>query len=145
MTQDLHVNPERAAFDLFKSLPRDEPIWMLNLVRFRAMALYPPDHPDANSGRTGAEAYSAYGRTSQPIFARVGGEVVWRGAMQVVLTGPAQERWDTIFIARYPTAGAFLAMVTDAEYRIAVQHRTAAVETSRLIRTQSLPLTDGFA
>jgi hypothetical protein len=44
--------------------------------------------------------------------------------------------WDTIFIAHYPTARAFLAMVTDPGYREAVVHRQAAVETSRLICCQ---------
>jgi hypothetical protein len=36
-------------------------------------------------------------------------------------------------------------MVTDPEYQEAVVHRQAAVETSRLIRTQGLPLTGHFA
>lgn len=64
--------------------------------------------------------------------------------MQLMLTGPAQERWDTVFIARYPTAGAFLAMVTDPDYRVAVVHRQAAVATSRLIRCQALDAAGGF-
>jgi hypothetical protein len=38
------------------------------------------------------------------------------------------------FIAEYPGVGAFLAMVTDPEYRELVKHRRAAVEDSRLIR-----------
>lgn len=145
MATESFINPTREAFDAFKALPRDEPIWMLNLVRFRDLALYPADHPDAGLGRTGAEAYREYGRTSEPIFARLGGRVVWRGRMQAMLTGPAEERWDAVFIARYPTAGAFLAMVTDPDYRQAVIHRTAAVQTSRLVRCTELDATGGFA
>ncbi len=38
------------------------------------------------------------------------------------------------FIAEYPGGGAFLAMVTDPEYRELVKHRQATVEDSRLIR-----------
>jgi uncharacterized protein (DUF1330 family) len=123
---------------LFKSLPRDEPIWMLNQVKFNALARYPGGHTDVGLGRTGHEAYSEYGRTSQPIFTRVGGSVVWRGHMQAMLTGPDTESWDTIFIAHYPSASAFLAMVTDPDYKQAVVHRQAAVETSRLVRCQQL-------
>ncbi|MCA3696054.1 DUF1330 domain-containing protein [Aquidulcibacter sp.] len=145
MTEAAFVDPTRAAFDLFKSLPRDEPIWMLNLVRYRPLAIYPADHPDANLGRTGEEAYQEYGRTSDPIFSRLGGKVVWRGTMQVMLTGPESEAWDTIFIANYPSAGAFLAMVTDADYREAVKHRQAAVLTSRLVRCQQQDASGGFA
>ena len=145
MSDAFHVDPTRAAFDAFKALPRDEPIWMLNLVRFRDVADYPPGHALHGQGLSGAEAYKRYGEDSGPIFARVGGSVVWRGAMQLMLTGPADEAWDAIFVAHYPTAGAFLAMVTDADYREAVKHRQAAVLTSRLVRTQALDVGDGFA
>lgn len=39
-----------------------------------------------------------------------------------------------MFITRYPSAHAFMAMVKDPEYVRAVIHRQAAVLTSRLIR-----------
>lgn len=133
MTQT-HVDPERAAFEAFKALDRDHPIEMLNLLRFRERAQYEPGHPDADRGLTGAEAYASYSRTSSPIFRRVGGGIVWSGKPELVLIGPADERWDAAFIARYPSAAAFLEMVTDPDYREAVKHRQAAVETSRLVR-----------
>ena len=128
------IDPTRPQFDAFKALPRDTPIHMLNLIRLRPLADYPPDHPDHNRWLTGLEAYRAYGRTSAEIFARVGGKQIWAGKPETVVTGPADEHWDLAFIAEYPSAGAFLAMVTDPEYREHVKHRTAAVEDSRLIR-----------
>jgi uncharacterized protein (DUF1330 family) len=130
-----HVDPTRAQFEAFKALPRDEPAEMLNLVRFRDLAEYEAGHPLAGQGLTGAEAYANYGRDSAPVLERVGGAILWRGDFRTVLIGPEDERWDAVFVARYPTAGAFLAMVTDPEYREAVKHRQAAVLTSRLIRT----------
>lgn len=51
-----------------------------------------------------------------------------------MLIGPADERWDAVFIAQYPSAEAFVAMLRNPEYREAVKHRQAAVEDSRLIR-----------
>ena len=140
-----YIDPTRAAFDLFKGLPRDEPIWMLNLVQFHALADYPTGHAEAGRGLTGAQAYDLYGQTSGPIFDRVGGSIVWRGKMQLMLTGPVTEAWDTIFIAHYPSAGAFLAMVTDLDYKQAVIHRQAAVLTSRLVRCQQGEPGGGFA
>jgi uncharacterized protein (DUF1330 family) len=128
------IDPLRAQFDAFKALPRDQPIQMLNLIRLKPMADYPQGHPDHGKGKTGLDAYRAYGRTTAHIFARVGGRQVWVGRPEVVVTGPADERWDLAFIAEYPGAGAFLAMVTDPEYRELVKHRQAAVEDSRLIR-----------
>lgn len=132
---DQHIDPERLQFEAFKALPRDTPIHMLNLVRFRDKAAYPADHPLSAENLTGAQAYANYGKDSGPVFQRVGGAIVWRGAMEAMLIGPADERWDAIFVAHYPNSGAFLEMVTDPVYRRAVVHRQAAVETSRLIRT----------
>jgi len=136
----LYVDPEREQFDAFKALPRDETVAMLNLLRFREKAAY-EDGREA----TGAEAYAAYGRESAPVFRRVGGEILWRGRPDVMLIGPADKQWDLVFIARYPTAAAFLEMVTDPAYREAVKHRQAAVLDSRLIRTTELPLGGDFA
>lgn len=135
-----YIDPERDQFEAFKALSRDEPIMMLNLLRFRERAAY-EDGREA----TGAEAYEAYGRDSAPVFHRVGGEIIWRGRPQVMLIGPEDKRWDLIFIARYPTAGAFLEMVTDPQYQEAVKHRQAAVLDSRLIRTTEAGTGQGFA
>ncbi len=131
---DHHVDPDRAQFDAFKALPRDTVIHMLNLVRFREKADYPAGHALAAAGLSGAEAYANYGRDSGAVFRRVGGRIVWRGTMEAMVIGPANERWDAVFIAEYPGSGAFMEMVTDPVYRQAVVHRQAAVETSRLIR-----------
>ncbi|WP_206675125.1 DUF1330 domain-containing protein [Alteripontixanthobacter muriae] len=128
-----HIDPTREAFNAFKALPRDQPIHMLNLLLYRDEAHYPEGHHNVGKGWTGREAYAEYGRTSGPIFRRVGGSVVWRGAFQNMLTGPARE-WHDGFVAAYPNAGAFLEMVTDPEYQNAVVNRQAAVEDSRLIR-----------
>lgn len=131
---DAFIDPTRTQFEAFKALDRDAPVEMLNLVRFRDQAQYPDDHPLAGQGLTGAEAYAHYGRDSGPVFARVGGTIRWRGTMETMLIGPDGESWDEVFVAHYPTAGAFLAMVTDPEYQKAVVHRQAAVLTSRLVR-----------
>lgn len=136
MIDEAHIDPTRAQFDLFKGLDRDHPLEMLNLVRFREQAAYPDGHPLHETGLTGAEAYRNYGKDSGPVFRKVGGEIVWRGDFQSTLIGPEDEAWDTAFIARYPTAHAFLAMISDPDYQVAVVHRQAAVLTSRLIRTK---------
>ncbi|MGZ9107043.1 MAG: DUF1330 domain-containing protein, partial [Rhodoplanes sp.] len=87
-----HVDPTKQAFAEFRANARAGPIHMLNLVRLRAQACY----PDGRQA-TGAEAYAAYGRDSAPVFARLGGRIVWRGAFEQMLIGPAEERWDHCF------------------------------------------------
>jgi uncharacterized protein (DUF1330 family) len=134
MADDIFIDPTRESFDAFKALPRDTPIHMLNLLRFRDVAAYPQGHSHAGRGLSGAQAYAEYGRTSGPIFARVGGSVIWRGRMEAMVTGPQDKNWELAFIARYPDAAAFLAMIVDPDYKQAVVHRQAAALTSRLIR-----------
>jgi uncharacterized protein (DUF1330 family) len=138
------IDPTRPQFDAFKALPRDRPIQMLNLIRLRPLADYPPGHENHGKGLTGLEAYRAYGRDSAAVFARVGGRQIWAGRPEGVVTGPVGERWDLAFIAQYPGGAAFLAMVTDPGYREHVKHRTAAVEDSRLIRLAPVTPGEGF-
>ena len=125
------IDPTKETFAAFRAANRPGPIHMLNLVRLRARAAY-PDGREA----TGAEAYAAYGRESEPVFARLGGSIVWRGKFELMLIGPQTERWDLCFIAQYPGVEAFVAMIRDPVYREAVKHRQAAVEDSRLIRLE---------
>ncbi len=135
-----HLDPTRIQFDAFKDLPRDTPIMMLNLIRFKAQASY-------EDGRemSGRAAYEVYGEQTGPILSKLGGEIIWRGEPQSVVIGPQDEHWDVAFIARYPNSSAFLAMVTDADYKLAVKHRQAAVADSRLIRMGELANGSGFA
>lgn len=140
--KDSFTDPDRVQFEAFKNLDRNAPVEMLNLVRFRARASYPKGHK--LEGSTGAEAYAEYGRRTAPVLDRVGGYILWRGQFEATLIGPVNEVWDAMFIAQYPSAHAFLAMITDEEYRQAVKHRQAGVATSRLIRCASAELGDGF-
>jgi uncharacterized protein (DUF1330 family) len=138
------INPTRAQFDAFKALPRETPIQMLNLVRLKTKAEYPEDHANFGRGLSGLEAYRAYGADSAEVFARVGGRQIWAGRPEAVVTGPPEEAWDLAFIAEYPGAGAFLAMITDPGYREHVKHRTAGVADSRLIRLAPIEPGAGF-
>ena len=78
------------------------------------------------------------------MFTRLGGRIAWQGAFELMLIGPAEERWDHCFIAEYPSVRAFVSMLRDPQYRDAVVHRQAAVADSRLIRLAPLPAGDAF-
>ena len=144
MTITPYIDPSRANFQAFKDLPRDEPIHMLNLLLYRDTAEYPDGHVNADKGWSGRRAYQEYGTTSGPIFRRVGGEIIWRGAFQTMLTGPEDRPWHDGFVALYPTAGAFFEMITDPDYKLAVLNRTAALVDSRLIRFKPGEGGEGF-
>ncbi len=129
------IDPTSEQFGAMMKLPDDGPIQMLNLVRFKDKASYADGH-----AATGVEAYKTYGAESGPIFAGVGGKIVWSGDPKLVVIGPADEQWDLCFVAEYPNAAAFGAMVGDPAYQKAVRHRQAAVEDSRLIRLKPQPV-----
>ena len=142
--QTAHIDPDLDAWTIFKTLPWDEPLQMLNLIRLRPHADYPPDHPDHGKGLSGLEAYRAWGRTTAPLLKRVGGRQIWIGKPEVMLIGPGTEAWDLAFIVDYSSAKAFLAMNKDPEYRECVKHRTAAVADSRLLRLSHRIPGEGF-
>lgn len=110
------------------------PINMINLIRFRAKADYPSDHECARANLTGEEAYQRYGAATLGFLNKLGARVVWAGAPNLVVIGPADEQWDMAFIVEYPSVAAMISMISDPDYQKIAIHRTAAVEDSRLIR-----------
>jgi uncharacterized protein (DUF1330 family) len=124
-----YVQPSEEQLAALATIQREGPVHMLNLVRFRERAAY----PDGRS-LSGAAAYRAYSQAASPAFQRVGASQLWLAAHELTLIGPTDERWDAVFVAVYPSGQAFLAMLQDPSYREALQHRTAAVLDSRLLR-----------
>lgn len=143
---EVYIDPSPRNFQSFKDLPRDEPIQMLNLLRYRDLAKYPEGHEHHGNGWSGRRAYEEYGKTSGPIFRRVGGEIIWRGAFQCMVTGPEPDEklWHDGFVAQYPNAGTFFEMIKDPDYQLAVQNRTAALVDSRLMRFSPGEVGQGF-
>lgn len=129
-----HIDPSRENWEQFKSLPRDTPIQMLNLIKLRDLAEYPPGHSNHGKGLTGREAYAIYGKAFQALVADDGAAMVWQVPLECVVTGPPGE-WDEAFVMGYPNSATFMAMVKNPRYvSEALPHRTAAVADSRLIR-----------
>ena len=139
-----YIDPTKTGFQAFKELARDEPIEMLNLLLFRDKAEYADGHEHAGKGWSGRRAYEEYGKTSGPIFRRVGGSIVWRGTFQAMVTGPENREWHDGFVARYPNSAAFFEMIKDPAYQLAVANRTAALVDSRLIRFKPAETGKGF-
>lgn len=133
MARDRHLEVWPGHFAEFMARPLEHPIDMLNLLRFRDLADYPPGHANAGDGLSGAQAFRIYTRDSYPAFTRAGGALVWSGNLETMLIGPVSEHWHLAFIARYPSRQAFLESLAAPDYKLAVVHRQAALETSRLI------------
>ncbi len=115
----------------------DSPV-MLNLLRYRDTADYSAS-PDLDPGPaiTGREAYERYSEGVLPLLAAVGGGIEMWGACLGTVIGPDAEEWDDIVLVRYPSAAAFVSMVTSSDYQAIQGHRTAALADSRLVRTNA--------
>ena len=106
---------------------QDQPVAMLNLLRFHDQAQYAEAAHEAPC--TGAEAYKRYGEAVTPLLQKLGAEVLLSGVAE--LLGPTDE-WDRIVVVRYPTRSAFESLLQMPEYRTIAHHRTAAVRDARL-------------
>lgn len=136
------VNPTRADLARFADeTPDDAPIVMLNLLRFRDEADYGPDGP---RGVPGKKAYAEYSRGVMPLLFEVGGLPLWMGKARASLIAPEGERWDEVLLVHYPSRRAFLRMVSSRAYAEVMQHRTAALEDSRLVETRVARLPRAF-
>ncbi len=126
------LNPSREQLaDFAQTMPDDEPILMLNLLRYREQAAYPEG--SEHSPCSGRKAYARYSRTALAKVQGVGGGVQVMAQARVALIAPADEHWDEVLLVRYPSKQAFLSMLADGEYQAATVHRTAALADSRLI------------
>ena len=115
--------------------PDEGAIVMINLLRFRERAEYRAGSEAEPCG--GREAYQRYGMHVLPLLAGVGGRILWSGSAQMVVIGPDGEGWDEAVLVEYPTRAAFLSMVTSEAYEKIREHRSAALEDSRLIMTRT--------
>lgn len=127
-----HITPSSNAFQAISDLPSDTPIISLNLLRFKPTAEYPQSSGfGASSGR---EAYERYWRLTEPRIYAVGGQVLWRSEILLMLTGPRDETWDISVAVFYPTVSAFSKMREIAqEHADAPAHRQAALADSRTL------------
>ena len=130
-----HLEPTSEQFHAYldAAATDDGPVVMINLLRYAETA-------HDGSGRTGREAYGAYGAAVLPMVAARGGSVELMGATSATLIGPADEEWDDIVLIRYPSRNAFIDMVSSEEYRAAAVDRTAGLADSRLIPSRRVDL-----
>jgi uncharacterized protein (DUF1330 family) len=113
--------------ELLAQLPTDEPVVMINLLRFK--------RPD------GASHYERYAREVRPHLDEVGARGLYAGGAKAFLIGDGPlPWWDSIAVVEYPTPSAFLAMVASEGYLQVHEHREAALERAELIATRSWAL-----
>lgn len=111
------VDPTQDKIDHLLSLPEDEPIILMNLLRFRA---------------DGEETYERYVKHCKVHGPRFGVEFVYLGKGGHVMVAEDGQSWDAVWIVRYPNAKAFFALLHDAEFKSGFHLRGDSLEESVL-------------
>ncbi len=135
-TIEIEADNMQAAID---AIPKDVPITMLNLLRYREQADY-----GTRVGVTPCSGREAYSQRYVPAFSQMaapGIALLWLGSVAARLVGPSEEQWDDVALVEYPSFAAFRDLVESARYREeASYHRLAALADWRLIATVKAPL-----
>ena len=127
MSSSLEPTPEQ--FAALAARPADAPVVMVNLLTFR---------PDG-----GRASYARYAQEVAPHLQRVGGTVRYAGSAPTQVIGDGERPWwDAILVVEYPSPGAFIDMVTNAEYIKVHEHRAAALKRCDLIATSTWTMAD---
>lgn len=120
--------------------PTNQPIFMVNLLRYNDQANY-----SAGSDLQPCSGREAYFARYVPAFGELaegtGIKPFWIGNALAGIVAPADERWDDVAVVEYPSFDAFRALVESDAYRArADPHRAAALADWRLIATSKADL-----
>ena len=110
------------------------PIYMVNLLKFRAKAEYEDGRETELSGR---EAYNLYAKEVAKLITQFGGKLSFLGDVTFLAIGQVEDLWDEIAIAEYSDRGALLKMSMSPKWREISVHRSASLEGQLNIETVS--------
>ena len=115
----------------FRDRQTGEPIFMLNLLKFKDKAEY---EDGRDSDLTGREAYQLYGEGFRRVMEPQGCSIVYSGEVRGVLIGEgADDSWDAMALITYPSTQVMLDMFRNPDYQEVQQHRAAGLVGQLLI------------
>lgn len=132
-------NPDGRLHDELRALAASDDgneFLMLNLIRFRARAQYPPGHDYAGDAR---DADARYSRAIIPYLLRHGGVPVFLGEVQGRFIDAAGDpEWQRVALVRYRSRRDLLEMVAElAGHNVAV-HKWASIEKTQVFPVKPL-------
>ena len=128
------VTPNEEQIKGFLEGDADTPIHMVNLLKFKDKAEY---EDGRETDLTGEQAYEIYSTEVQAHIERVGGQLIFEGAVNRLMLGEVEDLWDKIAIVRYPGLMAMVEMTSDPAYLESAIHRIAGLEGQLNIETKA--------
>lgn len=134
------IQPSSEQMSALASGDPEQPLVMINLLKYRDVAAYPDDADfPACSGK---EAYLRYGAVAMQKVMGLGGKLLLGVPMQQVFIGNENDEWDDVMIVYYPSRRAFLTMLRMPDYQAAHVHRDAGLLRTRLLQCDGSSLPD---
>ncbi|MEO0811665.1 MAG: hypothetical protein AAFY60_02295, partial [Myxococcota bacterium] len=114
--------------------PTEGPFYMVNLIRYRELAVYADGRPTELTGREANDLYSPV-----EFLADIGARAVFTGEVGGTTFGD-EGTWETVAIVEYPCPLALFAMSAHPEFQSRSTHKDAGLEASLVIVTHSQPI-----
>ena len=118
------VLPNEEQVKGFFESSQEEPIYMVNLLKFREQAHYEDGRRSTLSGK---DAYQLYAEEVSRLITEVGGYMAFVGDIGRLMLGEVEDLWDVTAIAVYPSCTAMLELIQMPEYSKISVHRSAGL------------------
>jgi hypothetical protein len=120
---------------LFTTPPEDDgPIWMVNLMSYRATADYADGRASAISGKEADDRYAPLG----PLKA-IGAEPVFFADVDTQFLNDTP-KWDRVGIVKYPSRRSFIEMQNRADFKELHAHKEAGMATTIVAGCLPMPI-----
>jgi hypothetical protein len=136
------VYPNKEQIKGFMEPASEEPICMINLLKFKEKAEY---EDGRDTDLTGREAYALYEEGVKKLLQEIGGGIGFKGDVERLALGEVEELWDVVGLAVWPSRGAMFEVMQSPDMQAISVHRSAGLAGQLNLETtgfQGLWLTD---
>jgi len=134
MATTLALYPTPEQIQTMLSGPADQPVVMVNLLRFKRMA----DPP--NDTVSGEDCYRRYAEKMIAFIESKGARVIWSGRVDSQVIGDGGEVFHMVGLVEYPSRKAFVEIATDPYVQEIGVHRASGLEGQWLLAATSTPV-----
>ena len=118
------VYPNKEQIKGFMEPASEEPICMVNLLKFKEKAEY---EDGRDTDLTGREAYALYEEGVKKLLQEIGGGVGFEGDVERLALGEVEELWDVVALAVWPSRGAMFEVMQSPDMQAISVHRSAGL------------------
>ena len=118
------VYPNKEQIKGFMEPASEEPICMVNLLKFKEKAEY---EDGRDTDLTGREAYALYEEGVKKLLQEMGGGIGFKGDVERLALGEVEELWDVVALAVWPSRGAMFEVMQSPEMQAISVHRSAGL------------------